>query len=168
MWKKRILYCVLTLGLMRLGVLLYSTMSPVLMHENALFSQSSSPKKTYSVLPEHYDQEFKRVIERDINSITDATGTGYVSELDVYIGLLLIEKEKQYPGFAADNKREIEALRLVVIEYVRMYTTLCNQEWSDVGPKSSKREIQSCVRNSGHQKIKPLLDQLMYIEEEDE
>ena len=160
MWKKRIFYCLIVLGLTRLGLSLYSMIPPV-------FSQGSCTPKAYFVSTENYDQEFKKALERDVDNIVDDAGIGSISELDVYIGLLLTEKEKKHPGFTERNKETIERLRAAVIEYVRTYSTFWNQKWSDVGPKSGKREIQSCISKSGNEVVKPLLDKLMYTEEEE-
>ncbi|MFI5332531.1 MAG: hypothetical protein ACHQVS_00345 [Candidatus Babeliales bacterium] len=166
MWKKITIYCVIVLGFIRLGLSLYSMMSPV--HHHVPFSKGISlitQPREYFVSPAHYEQTFKKMLENDIDSIMDDCGSSSISELDVYIGLLLAEKEKKHPGFAQRNKQAIEQLRKAVIDYVHVYSTFWNQKMSDVKPQAGKREIQSCIRTCGNKNVKPLLDQLMYTQE---
>lgn len=160
MWKKRIAYCLLILGLSRLGLSLYSMIPPV-------FSQGSSQPQTFFVSPKHYEREFKKALEKDVDNIVDGTGAGNMSDLDRYIGCLLTEKEQQYPGFAERNKQAIEQLRTVIKkEYLPTYTMLWNQsKWDDVGEKPGKRHIHTTICDLGNTRVKPLLDTLVYAQE---
>jgi hypothetical protein len=161
MWKKRIFYFLIALGLSRLGLSLYSMIPPV-------FSQGSTAHKAYFVSPEHYDESFKKALERDIDNIVDNTSAGNTSELDAYIGLLLREKEQERPGFSERYKQAIEELRTAVKNYVSTYTTLWNQaKWDDIGEKPGKRQIHTAMCDLGNGSVKPLLDALMYKEKEE-
>lgn len=158
MWKKRFFYGIIVLGLMRLAVSLYSMIPPV-------FSQGSAPKN-YFISDEHYKKAFKKALDRDIDNIVDTKGSGNVSELDVYIGELLLEKEQQYPGFERRNQKTVEALRSAVKNYAKSYTTFWNEsKWDDFGDKPSKRQIHAAMCGMGNNSIKPLLDTLVHSKE---